>query len=373
MSGSSPDPAGPRRLRTAVIGCGHLGTFHARLARGLPQADLVMVVDIIPERARALAEELGVPWSPDREAAIEAAEALTIATPTTTHFEVASSVLRAGRAALVEKPLASSAEQGRALTALARKHEALLAVGHVERFNPAFRAARAWIGAPRFIESHRLSTFVERSLDVDVVLDLMIHDLDLTLGLVRAPIEAIDAIGVPVLTGEEDIANARIRFVDGAVANLTASRVSRERVRKIRFFGERRYVSVDLMERKVEQVLLEEIGEGPATSSASIPAALAAAGAARAASSTATQEELALLAFLEARRLRLRHGPIEVPQANALEEELRDFLRAAAGDGALEGASGEDGLRSLEAALAIRGHVKESLRRLAAGGARTGP
>jgi predicted dehydrogenase len=338
-------------LPVAVIGCGHLGTFHARLYQGMPEAELRVVMDIVPERARALGESLGVPWTTDRDEAIARAEAVSVATPTVTHAGVAGACLKAGRATLVEKPLAATLDEGEELVRLAHDKGCLLAVGHIERFNPAFRAVRAVVRSPRFVESHRLATFVPRSLDVDVVLDLMIHDLDLTLDLVPAPIESIDAIGVPVLTAGEDIANARIRFADGAVANLTASRVSRERVRKIRFFASRRYVSIDLMEQKVEQVILERMEEGQDEPAADRTGTSA--------------EDAALLAFLEARRLRLRHGAVEVARSNALEEELRDFLGAVNG-AALEGASGEQGLRSLRAALEIHARVQQSLRRLGA-------
>jgi predicted dehydrogenase len=339
-------------ITVAVIGCGHLGTFHARLYKGLPGVRLSAVMDSSPDKARRLGEELDVPWTIDLDQAIAGAEALSVATPTVTHAEVAAACLRAGRAVLVEKPLAATLDEGEDLVRFAAAQGRVLAVGHVERFNPAFRAARNRIGHPRFVESHRLSTFVPRSLDVDVVLDLMIHDLDLILGLISSPVESIDAVGVPVLTQGEDIANSRIRFANGAVANLTASRVSRERVRKIRFFAERRYVSVDLMERKVEQIILEQMPGDSAIgdSGAALPA-------------VAAEGEAALLAFLEARRLRLVHGPIAVAETNPLEDELKDFLQAVRG-GALEGATGADGLRSLSAALEIHEKVQESLRRL---------
>ncbi len=382
----------------AVIGCGHLGTFHARLYRNLPGARLVAVMDIVPEKAQTLGEALGVPWTTDLAKTLSEARAVSVATPTTTHRAVAEACLRAGCAVLVEKPLAATVEDGAALVGLAAARGLPLAVGHVERFNPAFRAARERIGRPRFIESHRLSTFVPRSLDVDVVLDLMIHDLDLTLGLIPAEVESCDAIGVPVLTSGEDIANARIRFADGAVANFTASRVSRERVRKIRFFGERRYLSIDLMERTVEQVALKAMptgvagamaggslaggaliggaltggslaGSAPVRGATADRASAGSAPAGHAALGTAppghapTAEDRALLAYLADRRLLLEHGPIPVPEANPLEDELIDFLGALEGK-PTSGATGEDGLRCLEVALEIHRRVQESLRRL---------
>jgi predicted dehydrogenase len=340
----------------AVLGCGHLGAFHARIYHALPEAELRWVMDVLPEKARALGESLGVPWTVDPEEALRGVRAVSVATPTSTHLEVSARCLRAGASVLVEKPLAASPAAGRELADLAEKTGRLLAVGHIERFNPAFVAARAIIGRPRFIESHRLSTFVPRSLDVDVVLDLMIHDLDLVLSLVPAEVESCEAVGVPVLTAGEDIANARIGFSDGTVANLTASRVSRERVRKIRFFGVQRYVSLDLMERRAEQVVLDRVS--PAEAAAG-PAGLPGGGIAGASGAA----EAALLAYLEERRLRLTHGPVPVAEGNALEEELRDFLAALEG-APLRGADGRQGLRNLELALRIQEKVRESRRRL---------
>lgn len=362
-------------LPVAVIGCGHLGTFHARLWRDLPGAELRLVVDTDAEKARALGEALGVAWSTEAGEARREAKAVSVATPTSTHHAVAGACLEAGLAVLVEKPLAATVAEGRALVDLAARRRLVLAVGHVERFNPAFRAAAARVTAPRFIEAHRLATFVPRALDVDVVLDLMIHDLDLSLALVRSPIEEIDAVGVPVLTAGEDIANARVRFANGAVANLTASRVSRERVRKIRLFSERRYLSIDLMERKVEEVVLEEEDAASPSASAGLLRAIAtgasaATGRAEGEAESDPADDTAgkgspaeLLAYFEARRLRLRHDLRPFAEANPLRDELVDFLQAVRG-GVLEGASGADGLRALEAAHAVRGRVHESLRRM---------
>jgi predicted dehydrogenase len=374
-----------RRIPVAVIGCGHLGTFHARLYREMPEAELRAVMDIVPEKARALGESLDVFWTDRFEAAIAEAEAVSIATPTTTHREVAGRCLESGRPVLVEKPIAQTSEEAEALVRLARERNLVLAVGHVERFNPAFRGARPALVSPRFVESHRLAPFVPRSLDIDVVFDLMIHDIDLTLTLIQDPIEDLDAVGVPVLTPGEDIANARIRFANGAVANLTASRVSREKVRKIRFFGPRHYHSLDLMAGKVERVLLEEEGAAshPASSGGPLAAAVEAARlpvtpeeferAPRPADFTdargsSPREEAgksgrALEAYLASQRLRLTYGELPVAAGNALEEELRDFLRAVSGD-PLQGASGEAGLRSLEVAEKIRARVRRSLLRL---------
>lgn len=359
----------PAPIPVAVVGCGHLGTFHARLYRGLPAADLQVVCDPVPERARSLGEALGVRWTTDLAVALQGVRAVSVATPTVTHEAVASRCLAAGCSVLVEKPIASHREEGERLVRMATLRGLILAVGHVERFNPAFRAARERVGAIRFVEVHRLATFVPRSLDVDVVLDLMIHDLDLVLALVGRPVERVEAVGVPVLTHHVDIANARVTFEGGVIANLTASRVSRERVRKIRLFGERRYLSADLAGRKVEEVLLEEAPSGPITGpDAGTVALLKAAGAAEGEPDPADDtaggaSPLELLAWFEARRLRLRAGSTPFDNANPLEDELRDFLGAV--DGApLEGAGGAEGLRALILALDVRDQVRGSLRRM---------
>ncbi len=359
-------------IPVSVLGCGRLGTFHARIYRDLPGARLAMVADIHEERARELGESLGVPWTIDPNHAIAEAEAVSIATPTSTHASLAKACFEVHRHVLVEKPMAFSVEGGMAMIARAEEAGVVLAVGHTERFNPAFLAIRDSVGTPRFVESHRLAPFVPRSLDIDVVLDLMIHDIDLTLCLVRDQVESIDAVGVPVLTDREDIASARIHFCGGAVANLTASRVSRDRTRKIRFFAERRYISLNLMDRKADEVVLEgtagadDGSGGPARPgvSGSPPGSGGPAG--------ADSDEAALAAYFTARRLKLRHGAIAVPDANPLQLELADFLRAVRG-APLEGASGRDGLRSLEAALEIHMRVQESLRRLAPGQGGIGP
>jgi len=357
----------PLPIPVAVVGCGHLGTFHARLYRELPEADLRAVCDTVPERARALGDMLGVSWTTDLAEALRGVRAVSVATPTVTHEAVAGRALAAGCSVLVEKPITARREEAERLIRVAAARGLVLAVGHVERFNPAFRAARQRIGAIRFVEAHRLATFVPRSLDVDVILDLMIHDLDLVLALAGRPVERVDAVGVPVLTHSVDIANARITFAGGIIANLTASRVSRERVRKIRLFGERRYLSADLAARKVEEVVLEDAPAGPITGPdvgtvALLAAAAASAGEPDPADDTAGGgSPLELLAWFQARRLRLRADSTPFAAANPLEDELRDFLGAVAG-GVLEGAGGEDGLRALTLASQVRDQVRDSLR-----------
>jgi predicted dehydrogenase len=239
-------------LRIAVIGVGYLGRHHARILSTLPGVELVAVVDTNRPRAEEMAAANRTRALTDYRDVIRQVDAVTIAVPTEQHRDVAIAFLAAGVPSLVEKPMARSLDEADAMIAAARQTSVPLAVGQTERFNPAVAAARPMLTDPRFIEVHRLGTFPERSLDIDVVFDLMIHDLDVVLSLVPSEVEAIDAVGVPVLTGRVDIANARLRFANGCIANLTASRISRDRVRKIRFFQPAAYLSIDYAAQKVE-------------------------------------------------------------------------------------------------------------------------
>jgi predicted dehydrogenase len=246
-------------LRVAVVGVGHLGKHHARLLAALPDVTLVGVADTNQARAAEIAQASGTVAYPSWEALPEV-DAATIAAPTEAHAEVAAGLMARGVHVLVEKPLARTVAEADALVAAAASRGVTLAVGHTERFNPAVAAARVHLHAPRFIEAHRLGTFPERSLDIDVVFDLMIHDLDLLLAIVGEPVAAVDAVGVPVLTPRIDIANVRLRFAGGCIANLTASRISRDRVRKIRFFQPQSYLSIDYAAQEVEHWT---VGPGP--------------------------------------------------------------------------------------------------------------
>ena len=239
-------------VKIAVIGVGHLGRHHARILSTLPGAQLVAVVDINRPRAEEIASPSGAEALTDWRGLPGRVDAVTLAVPTALHREIAVPLLAAGVPVLVEKPMAASLAEADEMIAAAAGANVVLGVGHTERFNPAVVAARPLVTDPRFIEVHRLGAFPERSLDIDVVFDLMIHDLDVVLSLVNAPVEAIDAVGVPVLTGRVDIANVRLRFANGCIANLTASRISRDRVRKIRFFQPASYVSIDYAAQKTE-------------------------------------------------------------------------------------------------------------------------
>lgn len=249
-------------MRVAVIGVGHLGKHHARILGTLPGVNLVAVVDTNQARAEEIAAANGTRALLNPTSLIGRLDAVSIAVPTEQHAAVALPFLNAGIPVLVEKPMARSLEEADAMIAAAAKSGVALAVGQTERFNPAVEAARPMLTDPRFIEVHRLGAFPERSLDIDVVFDLMIHDLDIVLSLVHSDVESIEAVGVPVLTGRVDIANARIRFANGCIANLTASRISRDRVRKIRFFQPAAYVSIDYAAQKVEMYRLVK-GTGP--------------------------------------------------------------------------------------------------------------
>ena len=243
-------------VKVAVLGVGGLGQHHARIYAEMEQAGDVVFVGLYDpnlERAREIAEKNGVRALESLQAALEQADGVSIVTPTVTHHELASKFLGAGRHVLVEKPITEEADQAAELVQLAQENDRVLQVGHVERFNPVFDYLQSVAKEPRFIETHRLSPYPARSMDIGVVLDLMIHDLDIVLAFVDSPVKEVDGVGVPVLSASEDIANARLKFENGCVANLTVSRVSPERMRKIRLFsgGETTsYVSLDYQKQE---------------------------------------------------------------------------------------------------------------------------
>jgi predicted dehydrogenase len=252
-------------LRMAVIGVGHLGRHHARILSSLPGVALVAVADTNRARAEEIAAANRTQPAFDAHELLGRVDAVTVAVPTALHRDIALPFLQAGIPVLVEKPMAGSLVEADELIAAAGGADVTFAVGHTERFNPALAVARPLVTDPRFIEVHRLGAFPERSLDIDVVFDLMIHDLDVVLSLVNSDVESLEAVGVPVITDRVDIANARLRFANGCIVNLTASRISRDRVRKIRFFQAASYLSIDYAAQKVEVWRLVQ-GEGPAPS-----------------------------------------------------------------------------------------------------------
>jgi len=237
-------------LRAGVIGVGHLGQHHARLYAAIPGSQLAGITDLSPDRAKVIADKLGTKVFFDLDSLLPHVDVVSVAVPTSAHYAVAKACLSAGKHVLVEKPIAVTSAEARELVRLAKQRGLCLQVGHSERFNPVMQVMRPHIGRPAFIECHRLSSFSERGTDVDVVLDLMIHDLDMILSFDPGPVEEVRAAGVPVLSSTVDIANARIQFKGGCVANLTASRVSTNKMRRFRVFQRDGYVSIDFQTRQ---------------------------------------------------------------------------------------------------------------------------
>ncbi|HTK49954.1 MAG TPA: Gfo/Idh/MocA family oxidoreductase [Gemmatimonadaceae bacterium] len=320
-----------------MIGAGALGFHHARLLRDLEGPAFAGFHDARPERAEQVARELGVRAFPSLEALLDEVDAVTIVVPTPAHFDVARDVLGRGIHALIEKPIATTLEEADAMLALARAHGAIVQTGHVERFNRAIRAALPYVDAPRFIESDRLAPFNPRGADVAVVLDLMIHDIDLVHTLVDGHAAAVSAVGVPVLTPFVDIANARLTFDSGAVANITASRVSRERMRKLRIFQRSGYLSLDLGRGEGEFFRLR--GDVDVAVLAAAPAAL---------------EQ-----FVE-------RIPLRAEEGEPLRLELESFLAAVRGEAPVA-VTGEAGREALAVALQIVADIDRSLPALAGG------
>jgi len=334
--------------RVAVIGTGSLGKEHARIYREMADAGEVLfagVHDAQPSVAAAVADKLKVPVFPTLEAAAAGAEAFSIVTPTTTHFATARALLEKGRHVLVEKPMTDNAADATALVELARQRGSVLQVGHIERFNPVFQRLQEVAPDPRFIEAHRLSPYPARSTDVGVVLDLMIHDIDVILALVNSPVVAVDAVGIPVLSRSEDIANARLRFANGCVANVTASRVSAERMRKIRVFSggpQPAYVSLDYRAQTGYILRLARTEE---------------------------KESSLLRKLLHARDAsivveyagrKIVREPVPITREEPLKLELRHFVRCVREQGTPL-VSGESAKRSLDLALAITRQVESQI------------
>jgi predicted dehydrogenase len=299
-------------LRVGVIGVGYLGRHHARLLADMPGVRLAGIVDRNEERARQLAAQHGTEALADTAALLDRVDAVTVAVPTESHHAIARQALERGLGVLVEKPMTRTLGEADDLVVLAERQGLVLAVGHTERYNPAVTAAAPLVAHPGFVEIHRLGTFPERSLDIDVVFDLMIHDLDILLATVGDEVVGVEAVGVPVLTGRVDIANARLRFRSGCIANVTASRISRERVRKLRYFQPDAYISIDYAAQEVEHFTVAR-GASP------VPV--------------------------------IQGGKLEIARQEPLRLELLDFVEAVRGHHA-PGVTGADGRRAL--ALAER-------------------
>ena len=307
--------------RVAVIGVGALGRHHARILAALPAVDLVGIVDINEPRAREIGSLVNAPSFSSAAEMLGHVDAVTVAVPTEAHLSVSLPFLQRGIGVLVEKPLARDAREAQAMIDAARASGAVFGVGHTERYNPAVAAVRPLLDHPRFIEVHRLGTFPDRSLDIDVVFDLMIHDLDVVLSIVPSEVVAVEAVGVAVLTPRPDIANARLKFASGCIANITASRISKDRVRKIRVFQRDAYLSVDYAAQEVERWRLVRGNGGMPT---------------------------------------IDGGKLDVTNEEPLKRELADFV-AAVRDKRDPGVTGADGLRAIELAERVTQEINRSL------------
>ncbi len=307
-----------------MIGVGYLGRFHAQKYAQLPECELVAVVDGREEVRKAVAAEVGTQAVEDYRQLLGKVDAVSVVTPTPLHFGIADAFLAAGAHVLVEKPITETPEQARALIARAAAAKRVLQVGHLERFNSAILAAEPYLHSPRFMECHRLAPYKERGTDVNVVLDLMIHDIDLVQSLAGSEIESIDAIGSPVFSGEIDIANARIRFANGCVANTTASRVSLKTERKLRIFEDAAYISLDLQQKILTLIRKRDGVPQPGQLPVSIEEA-------------------------------------NLEQGDALKAEIVSFLDCIRNN-KRPIVSGEDGLRALETAIRITEQVHANLR-----------
>jgi predicted dehydrogenase len=308
------------KIRAAVVGVGYLGRFHAQKYAQLADCNLVGVADVDVAAGERVAEELRTRCVGDYRQLLGQVDAVSVVTPTPTHHEIAGAFLQAGAHVLVEKPITETTQQAEQLIAHARTHRRVLQVGHLERFNPTILASEPRLNRPRFIECHRLAPFKERGTDVNVVLDLMIHDIDLVQMIVGGELAALDAIGTPVFSPEIDIANARLRFTNGCVANVTASRVSLKTERKLRVFCDDSYLSIDLQQKILTVIRKREQPPGPG-------------------------------------QLPVHIEEQSFEQGDALLAEIEAFVAAIRGQGPVL-VSGEDGLRALRTALAITERVQ---------------
>lgn len=249
------------KVRVGVVGVGHLGDHHARIFSQIPDAFLVGLNDIDQEKGRRVAHKYATRYFKKLDDLLKEADVVSLVVPTTVHFPLALMILDRGKDLLIEKPITETVDQAEELIQLAQKRSLILQVGHIERFNPAFKAIEKYKPEPKFIESHRLTQFNPRGTDVAVILDLMIHDIDLILSLVKSPIKQIESVGVAVIAQSEDICNARLTFENGCVANVTSSRISARALRKMRLFQKDSYMSLDFLQKSVEVYRLVEVGQ----------------------------------------------------------------------------------------------------------------
>lgn len=331
------------RIKVAVIGVGHLGKEHARVYSQLPDVELVGVVDTNRGRGEQVANRLNVRFFPDAEEVADKVSAVSIAVPTSAHYSVASSFLKRGIPVMLEKPLGLNLEEAEDLVQLSSINNVILQIGHVERFNPALQAIESYPMIPRFIECHRLSAFNFRTRDIGVVLDLMIHDIDIILHLARSPVRKVEAVGTRIISSKEDIANARIVFENGCVANITASRVSFKPMRKIRLFSEDTYISLDyekqeaIIYKKSPKLTLESIN----------PERLG------------IKNLADLKSFNFGDLLEIKH--ITMNNQEPLKRELESFVECVR-ENKKPTVSGEEGLRALRVATEILEDIEENLK-----------
>ena len=325
----------PARIRLGVIGTGSMGKNHARIFAGLPDAEFTAVLDERAEVAGEIAAQHGARAFAELDLFAEAIDAATVATPTVTHFAIAKALLERGKHVLVEKPFTETPEQARELCDLAQQRGLVLQVGHIERFNPVLSALEDRLTRPRFIEATRLSPYPGRSLDVGVVLDVMIHDLEIILHLVRSPVAQIDAVGVSVLSKREDIANVRLRFENGCVANITASRISQDKLRKVRVFQQDAYLSLDYQNQSGYLLRLARDDEKESSFLGKILG-------------VATDATI----ITEFAGKRIVREPVPVEKDEPLKRELADFV-ACARAGAQPKVGGREATAALELALEI--------------------
>ncbi|MBA4148507.1 MAG: Gfo/Idh/MocA family oxidoreductase [Verrucomicrobia bacterium] len=334
-------------LKVAVLGTGSLGKEHARIYSELAAAGRVQFVgvyDSSPETARKIAEKCRVPAFTSVAEAAAAADALNIVTPTFTHFDLAKQLLMQGKHLLVEKPMTDNAAQAAELVQLAQQHRCVLQVGHVERFNPVFKYLESVATEPRFIETHRLSPYPARSTDVGVVLDLMIHDLDVVLAFVKSPLTSVDAVGIPVLSKSEDIANARLRFANGCVANLTASRISPERMRKIRVFSSGEMTSYLSLDYRAQEGFIYRIAREGEEESSLLKKLLRA-------------KDSAIVSEFGGKRI--VREPVPIEKEEPLKLELAHFVECVEQQ-LTPRVSGESAKRALDLAFEITRQIQES-------------
>jgi predicted dehydrogenase len=308
------------KTRIGVIGVGYLGRLHAQKMASFDDVDFVGISDTSAAHGEAVSKEYSVPFFPDHRALLKKVDAVSIAVPTTAHYRIAMDAMKAGVHVLLEKPIAATVREGRALVREAQKRKLVFQIGHLERFNPAVVSAASILTEPRFIECHRLGPFGGRGTDVDVVLDLMIHDIDLILSFVRSPVTRIHAVGVPVISPNIDIANARLLFANGCVANITASRVSARKQRKIRIFQSDAYLSMDFVENTI-QIFRRTWPDG--------------------------KEGLP----------ELSGEIVETGKSDHLRDEIHAFVECASGNGSPR-VTGADGLAALEVAFRILGKMR---------------